>query len=33
MPVSRAHVSTLSGAKYMIQLCKHWSHKLDVEYN
>ncbi|MFN3890517.1 MAG: DUF2218 domain-containing protein [Beijerinckiaceae bacterium] len=33
MPISRAHVSTASGAKYMTQLCKHWSHRLPVEYN
>ena len=31
MPISRAHVPTASGARYMTQLCKHWSHKLDVE--
>lgn len=33
MPVSRARVPTASGAKYMTQLCKHWSHKLTVEFN
>lgn len=33
MPISRAHVPTASAARYMTQLCKHWSHKLDVEYN
>lgn len=26
-----AHVRTPNGAKYMTQLCKHWSHKLDVD--
>lgn len=33
MAISRAHVATASGAKYMTQLCKHWGHRLDVEYN
>ncbi len=33
MPISRAHIPTTSAAKYMTQLCKHWSHNLDVEYN
>ncbi|MDP2356605.1 MAG: DUF2218 domain-containing protein [Beijerinckiaceae bacterium] len=33
MPISRAQISTASGAKYMTQLCKHWSHRLAVEYN
>jgi uncharacterized protein len=33
MPVSRAYVPTSSGAKYMTQLCKHWSHSLDVAYD
>lgn len=33
MPVSRAHIPTTSGAKYMTQLCKHWSHRLAVDYN
>jgi hypothetical protein len=33
MPISRAHVATASGARYMVQLCKHWSHRLEVEYN
>jgi uncharacterized protein len=26
-----AHVPTPNASKYMQQLCKHWSHKLDVE--
>jgi len=26
-----ARVPTTHGAKYLQQLCKHWSHKLDVE--
>ena len=33
MPTSQARVPTTSGAKYMTQLCKHWSHRLEVEYN
>ncbi|MDB5571029.1 MAG: hypothetical protein JWN93_2212 [Hyphomicrobiales bacterium] len=33
MPVSRASVPTTSAAKYMIQLCKHWGHRLAVDYN
>lgn len=27
-----ARVPTSSGAKYVQQLCKHWSHKLPVEF-
>ncbi len=26
-----AQVPTANGAKYLQQLCKHWSHKLDVQ--
>lgn len=33
MPISRAHVPTESAARYMTQLCKHWSHRLEVDYN
>ena len=33
MAISRAQVVTPSGAKYMTQLCKHWGHRLEVEYN
>ena len=33
MPVSHAAVTTDSAKKYMIQLCKHWSHKLDVSWD
>lgn len=28
---STARIPTANGAKYLKQLCKHWSHKLDVE--
>lgn len=31
MASTTARVPTASGRKYMIQLCKHWSHKLEVE--
>ena len=31
MPVAKASVPTVHGAKYMQQLCKHWSHKLEVD--
>lgn len=31
MPIAKASVPTANAAKYMQQLCKHWSHKLDVD--
>jgi uncharacterized protein len=31
MPIAKASVPTVHGAKYMQQLCKHWSHKLEVD--
>jgi uncharacterized protein len=31
MPIARASVTTGNAAKYMQQLCKHWSHKLEVD--
>lgn len=31
MPIANASVRTVNAAKYMQQLCKHWSHKLKVE--
>ncbi|MGE3246911.1 MAG: DUF2218 domain-containing protein [Beijerinckiaceae bacterium] len=33
MPASTASVATDSARKYMIQLCKHWSHKLNVAWD
>lgn len=33
MPASTTQISSPSARKYMIQLCKHWSHKLTVEWN
>jgi hypothetical protein len=32
MPVSEARIATDSASKYLQQLCKHWSHKFDVEF-
>ena len=31
MTSTTAHVPTDNALKYLKQLCKHWSHKLDVE--
>ena len=31
MPIVRASVPTANAAKYVQQLCKHWSHKLEVD--
>lgn len=31
MAASTARVPTAHAEKYLKQLCKHWSHKLDVE--
>jgi len=30
MVLETARVPTANGARYLQQLCKHWSHKLDV---
>ncbi|MBZ5488783.1 DUF2218 domain-containing protein [Halomonas aquamarina] len=32
MPISRAAIATESGERLINRLCKHWSHKLEVEY-
>jgi hypothetical protein len=31
MAIVAARVPTANGAKYLQQLCKHWSHKLEVD--
>ena len=31
MPIVIANVPTVNASKYMQQLCKHWSHKLEVD--
>jgi hypothetical protein len=31
MPIATASVPTVNASKYMQQLCKHWSHKLEVD--
>lgn len=33
MPVSLADVSTANASRYLQQLCKHWSHKFQVEFD
>jgi hypothetical protein len=30
---STATITTANGSKYLQQLCKHWSHKLETEYD
>ncbi len=32
MPTSRAQISTASASRYLQQLCKHWGHRLPVEF-
>lgn len=32
MAASESRVPTAHGSKYLQQLCKHWSHKLEVEF-
>jgi len=31
MPIAKASVPTANAAKYVQQLCKHWSHRLEVD--
>lgn len=33
MPQSVAHIATVNGAKYVQQLCRHWSHRFETEAN
>lgn len=32
MPSAEAHVTTPAASQYLQQLCKHWGHKLKVEF-
>lgn len=32
MYTSQAQVATAAASRYLVQLCKHWAHKLEVEY-
>ena len=31
MPIAKASVPTANAAKYLQQVCKHWSHRLEVD--
>jgi hypothetical protein len=33
MTIVRGSAKTASGSKYLQQLCKHWSHKFEVEFS
>ena len=33
MTIVRGRAKTASGSKYLQQLCKHWSHKFEVEFS
>lgn len=33
MPISRAEITTQDGSRLINRLCKHWAHKLEVEYD
>lgn len=33
MLVSETRIPTTSASKYLQQLCKHWSHKFEVEFS
>lgn len=33
MAISTARVPTAQASKYLQQLCKHWSHKLEVSFD
>ena len=33
MAIVRGRAKTASGSKYLQQLCRHWSHKFDVEFS
>ncbi|AWK89746.1 DUF2218 domain-containing protein [Azospirillum thermophilum] len=33
MPVQQARVGTALASRYLVQLCKHFAHKIPVEYD
>ncbi|HUJ47462.1 MAG TPA: DUF2218 domain-containing protein [Rhizomicrobium sp.] len=33
MAIVRGRAKTDSGSKYLLQLCKHWGHKFEVEFS
>ena len=33
MAIGKGCAKTASGSKYLRQLCKHWSHKFEVEFS
>lgn len=33
MSTATAHVPTANASRYLQQLCKHWSHKLEVAFD
>jgi hypothetical protein len=33
MAIVSGRAETVSGSKYLQQLCKHWSHKYDVDFS
>jgi uncharacterized protein len=33
MVIARGRAKTTSGSKYLQPLCKHWSHKFEVEFS
>ncbi len=33
MPTATDHVPTANASRYLQQLCKHWSHKLEVAFD
>ncbi len=33
MPTSQARVQTTEASRYLQQLCKHWAHKFETEFD
>lgn len=33
MVIAKGRAKTINGAKYLQRLCKHWSHKFEVEFS